>query len=230
MWTHYILGIDEAGRGPWAGPVVIAGWCLEVGKADKIYTTLIGLTDSKALRESERETLFEKIRLMPHHIVEQSAEVIDTIWIREANRQGMEQIIEYFLWNIQADDSLTVWIDGCDNYEFHLSESPSYTFARKSNQKKGKPSSETRERIHIEYMIAGDLHLPIVSGASILAKVYRDRRMCEYSVMYSEYGFENHKWYGTRKHEDAMINYGITPIHRKTYAPVKRLISEHCSV
>jgi ribonuclease HII len=105
----------------------------------------------------------------------------------------MEKIIEHFLPQIDTDDTLSVWIDGCDNYEFHLSKSPSYTFARKSNQKKGKPSSETRERIHIEYMIAGDLHLPIMSGASILAKVYRDKHMCEYSVIYEGYGLEKHK-------------------------------------
>ena len=66
--------------------------------------------------------------------------------------------------------------------------------------------------------------VPVIGIASIIAKVKRDKEMCEYSENFPLYDFASHKGYGTRKHSDALINYGITPIHRKSYAPVKRLI------
>ena len=81
------------------------------------------------------------------------------------------------------------------------------------------------QKITISYHIQGDLLFREISLASIVAKVVRDRMMCEYSEDFPEYGFSLHKGYGTRKHQDALLNYGITPLHRKSYAPVKALIS-----
>ena len=63
-----------------------------------------------------------------------------------------------------------------------------------------------------------------ISAASIVAKVTRDRMMCDFSLKYPDYHFDRHKGYGTRRHYEALIHYGITPLHRKSYAPVKRLI------
>ena len=76
----------------------------------------------------------------------------------------------------------------------------------------------------LTYLIAGDKSVPVISAASVIAKVSRDRLMCEYSEKFPVYGFETHKGYGTKKHRDALINYGITSIHRKSYEPIKRLI------
>ena len=81
------------------------------------------------------------------------------------------------------------------------------------------------ELIKISYVIEGDINVPAISAASIIAKVLRDRIMCEYNEDFPEYGFGSHKGYGTRKHSASLLNYGITPIHRKSYAPIRALIS-----
>jgi ribonuclease HII len=65
----------------------------------------------------------------------------------------------------------------------------------------------------------------VISAASIIAKVTRDRMMCDFSVEYEGYSFHRHKGYGTSKHQNALLTYGITSLHRKSYAPIKRLIS-----
>ena len=70
----------------------------------------------------------------------------------------------------------------------------------------------------------------MVSAASVIAKVVRDQMMCDFARDFPGYGFDSHKGYGTRKHHEALVNYGITPIHRKSYAPVKALISSATSV
>lgn len=70
----------------------------------------------------------------------------------------------------------------------------------------------------------------MVAAASVVAKVIRDQMMCDFHEEFPVYGFNEHKGYGTTKHQEALINYGITPIHRKSYAPVKTLISSGTSV
>jgi ribonuclease HII len=75
------------------------------------------------------------------------------------------------------------------------------------------------------YVIEGDSLVPCISAASIIAKVSRDRLMCEFDKEYPGYSFWLHKGYGTKKHMDALLNNTITNIHRKSYAPVKKLIS-----
>jgi len=77
----------------------------------------------------------------------------------------------------------------------------------------------------IHYVIHGDHLIPIISAASIIAKVTRDQLMRDFSVKYPNYWFAQHKGYGTEKHRQAIINYGISSLHRKTYAPMKSLIS-----
>ena len=99
--------------------------------------------------------------------------------------------------------------------------------ARKRGQKSQKENQSLpllENRRIVTYMIAGDKNMPIISAASIIAKVHRDRLMCEYNEKFPLYGFDSHKGYGTKKHKEALINYGITSIHRKSYAPIKRLI------
>lgn len=97
----------------------------------------------------------------------------------------------------------TILIDGRDNYLF-----------------------EGIPREKVTYIIRGDVTEPAISAASIVAKVIRDRKMCDFSEYSPEYGFALHKGYGTKKHHDALLYYGIHTIHRKSYAPVKALISE----
>ena len=116
----------------------------------------------------------------------------------------MEGALRKILEQIPLDHIEQIQIDGKDNYTFSSI-----------------PSSK------VSYIIRGDLTEPVISAASIVAKVSRDRRLCDFSVEYPLYGFSSHKGYGTKKHQDALLSYGITPLHRKSYAPVKRLISSN---
>lgn len=249
MNKHYIIGIDEAGRGPWAWPVVAGGFLIEAPLSDSLGEIFPGVTDSKKLSEEKREKLYHMIEKMQdesrcqYSFAYRDALDIDSLGIREANRQCMQDVMLSLLQFTDDTDTIRIMIDGCDNYRFE-SLDVDYWFAQRS-KKKGKirqdlsSTTETglarndgdeigkciSQKITISYHIQGDLLFREISLASIVAKVVRDRMMCEYSEDFPEYGFSLHKGYGTRKHQDALLNYGITPLHRKSYAPVKALIS-----
>ncbi len=182
------------------------------------------------------------------------ASVIDLVWIREANRGSMQDVLLSLLQFVGIEDTYEVYIDGCDNYQFDNFDG-AYIFAkkRKKNRKNDTMSNESshallgehlsalpkdilstwewqKSRYTISYSINGDALIPVVAAASIIAKVIRDQMMCDFHEEFSLYGFNEHKGYGTTKHQEALINYGITPIHRKSYAPVKTLISSGTSV
>ncbi len=258
MKKTYIIGIDEAWRGPWAGPIVVGGWMAESSLVPSLVASLSGLTDSKLLTHEKRENLFSQIELLQHRSECQyafsyrDADIIDELGIREANRQCMQDVILSLLQFVDDADAVEVYIDGCDNYRFDGWDGE-YIFAEKRKKKIWESSistivSEENESIQasealdrhvslhstrddgitnrtIHYLIHGDSLIPAISAASIVAKVLRDRMMCDFHEDFPEYGFDSHKGYGTRKHQEALLNYGITPIHRKSYAPVKTLIS-----
>jgi len=175
-----LCGIDEAGRGPLAGPLVIAGVILE--------KPLDGLADSKKLTEARRELLYSEIvAVSEYHIAVFSHAQIDEEGISACLREGLEQIKS-------ALSGVDYLFDG------------NSTFGSEG----------------IETMVKADMKVPEVSAASILAKVTRDRIMCDYAKVYPEYGFEKHKGYGTAAHIEAMRRYGRCAIHRKTFR-VKQL-------
>ncbi len=285
MNRHYIIWIDEAGRGAWAGPIVAWGFMMEKTFLETIWDTLPGIRDSKKLSKKERENIFSTIEYLTHKhecqftFAYRDAEDIDMLWIRESNRHCMEDIILSFLQFIDDTDTVEIWIDGCDNYTFAVDDFE-YFFAKKKKRwnknwwytklitwksvhmgawgegtvwtvmnnstKNSEASTEwvwlptnsfdtfgikSMDNFHlwkektISYLINGDDILPIISLGWIIAKVIRDRMMCEYNEDFPLYHFDEHVGYGTRKHQEALHNYNITPIHRKSYAPVKRLIS-----
>lgn len=208
----------------------------EISYEDEVFSILSGLTDSKKLSTQKRESLYNSIE----HLFElgkvyysfayRDAEKIDEIGIRNANQESMQDIILTFLSYIDSDNSIDIYIDGCDNYHFQI-DGFLYEYAQKRNSKKI-PIQQTyslSDRL-IHFVIDGDISIPSISAASIVAKVLRDRMMSEFHEDFPEYGFDLHKGYGTRKHQEALINYGITPIHRKSYAPIKRLIFANPSV
>ncbi len=170
-----LCGIDEAGRGPIAGSLVMAGVILK--------KEIDGLMDSKQLSEKKREALFPLIiEHSHHHIVSFSAEQIDELGISACLAKGLESIIS----NLDSSDYL---FDGNSNF--------------------GVSGLRT--------MVKADTKIPEVSAASILAKVTRDREMVEFAKIYTEYGFEGHKGYGTKAHVEAIKQYGYSPIHRKSF-------------
>ncbi len=179
-----IAGIDEAGRGPLAGPVVAAAVVLPQDQ------DVEGVFDSKQLTAEQREECFERIQstavcigvgIVGH-------KVIDRINILQATYKAMHLAVRNL--GVKPDICL---IDG----------SPIRTF-----------------RYRNECIVDGDCKSISIAAASIVAKVTRDRIMCEYAKKYPKYGFENHKGYSTPEHRECLEKYGVCAIHRKSFAPV----------
>ena len=176
-----VCGIDEAGRGPLAGPVYAAAVLLPE------ELVIEGLNDSKKLSEKKREALFDVIRenALAYGIGFADEKEIDEINILQATYLAMRRAYE----NMQISCDY-VLIDG--------------------NRMPPMP-------VPGETIVKGDAKSPSIAAASILAKVSRDRVMLEYAKQYPEYEFEKHKGYGTKVHTEALLKYGPSPIHRKTF-------------
>lgn len=183
LGAQYIAGVDEVGRGPFAGPVVCAAVILPLEKKNLIE----GIDDSKKLKEGERERLAELIkeRAIAYKICEVDNKTIDRINILQATKLCMKQAVEGLA--VEPD---VVFVDG--NFKIDISM-PQQT------------------------LIKGDALSYSIGAASILAKVYRDRLMCEFDKIYPQYGFAQHKGYGTKMHRDAIREYGLCEIHRRTF-------------
>jgi ribonuclease HII len=186
----FVAGVDEAGRGPLAGPVVAAA----VIFFD--YTKIPEVFDSKQLTEKVREELFE-VLTSRDDIIFAFAEVdndeIDRINILQATHLAMRTAVD------------------------KLSQKPDFVLID-GNPVKSMPYPNRS-------VVKGDAKCAAISAASIIAKVHRDRLMCKYAELYPEYGFDIHKGYGTAAHIEAVKTYGATPIHRKTFAPVREMFS-----
>ncbi|MBF0449190.1 MAG: ribonuclease HII [Candidatus Magnetomorum sp.] len=184
-----VVGIDEAGRGPLAGPVVSAAVLL------KYPFPVDGITDSKQLTAKKRDFLYDAIYMhaidVGVGIVER--ETIDTINILQAARLSMKYAVEQL--TIIPDYLL---IDGI--FQIH------YDVDQKTIKK-------------------GDQKSISIAAASIVAKVTRDRMMAKYALTYPDYGFERHKGYGTQKHRNAIKQFGVCPLHRRSFKGVKEYVT-----
>jgi ribonuclease HII len=183
-----IAGVDEAGRGPLAGPVCTSAVILNPQHA------IPGIIDSKQLTPSQREQLATKIR---HHALAWAIGQASVAEIEKYNILGATLLAMK-----RAVDALSilpqqVLIDG--------QHSPVLSIPTKT-------------------LIKGDQFSPPISAASILAKVFRDKLMQKLHQEYPEYGFAKNKGYGTRQHLMALKQYGYTPVHRRSFAPVKQCI------
>lgn len=222
------IGIDEAGRGPWAWPLVVAG--IAIIHLDSLLK-ITWLTDSKKLSPQKRKALFEELKKLEKegkvsiHTEIISAEVIDELGIREANRQAMWRCILSLL---DANWENFIKIDGADNFIFHDFDGE-YIFAKKKNMKNLPIANQWNNvkkmwKNKIQFFIGWDLSEIEISAASIVAKVVRDSFMEEVSRDFPHFSFHLHKWYGTKKHKEEILNYGINSLHRKSYKPIKSLI------
>lgn len=184
---EYIAGSDEAGRGPLAGPLVVAACILPKGYSNEL------INDSKKLTDKKRRYLYEIIKkdALAYHIEVVDIETIDKINIYQASKLGMKICLE------------------------KLSIKPNVALLDAMNLDLDYP---------VESIIKGDEKSISIAAASILAKVYRDDLMIEYAKVFPGYDFEKNKGYGTKKHLEALDTIGITPIHRKTYDPVKTML------
>ena len=186
---RFVVGIDEVGRGPLAGPVVAAAVGFPQG------AEIPPVNDSKKLSEEKREALDAAIRAVPGvriAIAEIPVEVIDQINILRATHKAMKEAAEAIP---EADYIL---VDGLPV--------------------PGLP----RESCNI---VKGDAKSASIAAASIVAKVYRDRLMVELDKLYPGYGFAENKGYGTAEHLRALKELGVSAIHRKSFAPVRDVIT-----
>ena len=185
-----IAGVDEAGRGPLAGPVVAAAVILDPAHP------IAGLDDSKKLTAKRREALFVEIqaKALAWSIARSEPDEIDEINILQATLVAMQRAVAGLALRPQR-----VLVDGNRAPTFHC------------------PA---------EAIVQGDATVAAISAASILAKVSRDREMQHMESLYPGYGFAQHKGYPSRLHIVQMAHLGITPIHRKTFAPVRRVLAE----
>lgn len=188
-----VIGIDEAGRGPWAGPVVVAG--VSFNTYDNLPDWVFQLNDSKKLSEKKRTLLYDHILasngILRYHIETIDVETIDQFNILEATKQGMRGCISA----LRTSNEI-VLVDG--------------------NQ------SPIREAWCIP-VVKGDSISLSIAAASVLAKVHRDNLMAKLSQEYPEYGWETNAGYGTAHHQNALKVHGITPHHRKSFAPIRAL-------
>ncbi|MCL1917298.1 MAG: ribonuclease HII [Peptococcaceae bacterium] len=198
-----IAGIDEVGRGPWAGPVVAAA-CILPCDFD-----LPGLKDSKKLTPRRREKLAVGIKdqAIAWSVASVDERDIEVLNILQATLKAMCQAVCALVPRPEA-----LLIDGRD------------TLDRARFAKELMISGETWETPYQQAVIGGDARSASIAAASILAKVARDRIMTEYSVIYPGYGFDKHKGYGTQEHREALRRLGPCPLHRMSFAPVKGLM------
>ena len=176
-----IAGVDEAGRGPLAGPVVAAS---VIFPRDVLIE---GVNDSKKISENQREKLYDVIRAqaLAVGVGIVGHEVIDRINILQATILAMHKAID----EMKGKPDFVI-VDG---------------------------NSFRHETLRFQNVIGGDAKSFTIAAASIIAKVTRDRMMREFDHQYPNYGFAQHKGYGTQRHLDAIREFGLCEIHRKTF-------------
>jgi ribonuclease HII len=183
-----VCGVDEAGRGPLAGPVFAA--CVILDPARPIR----GLADSKQLAPERREVLALRIRerALAFAVASASVDEIDRLNILQATMLAMRRAVE----SLRLAPGQVV-VDG--------NRCPALAFPTRA-------------------VIGGDATVRVISAASILAKTARDAHMVELHALRPEYGFGQHKGYGTPAHLDALRRFGACEFHRRTFAPVRAVI------
>ena len=188
--SEFIIGIDEVGRGPLAGPVVSAAVRLS-----KNFDTKY-LNDSKKISKSKRNDIYNSIiKTCDYQIGIANVAEIDKYNILQATFLSMNRAIKKF--NVPLNYKILV--DG--------------------------PWSFDIKNKNIIPIIKGDSIYPSIAAASIIAKVYRDNLMLNLSKQYSNYFWDRNSGYGTKKHIEAIKNYGVTEHHRKTFAPIHKMLS-----
>jgi ribonuclease HII len=197
---RYIVGIDEVGRGPIAGPVAVGALCVDVEHAKAMLSRVefralfSGIKDSKKISPEKRKEWFvkilsaQKVGAINFAVTFVSAKDIDTKGLAPSIKKALQKSLQ----KVAPDPANTcVLLDGS-----------LYAPAEYKKQKT---------------IIKGDLKEPIIGLASIVAKVMRDRQMVAYSKKYPQYDFEIHKGYGTKKHYEKIKKHGLSPLHRESF-------------
>lgn len=187
-----VLGADEVGYGCLAGPLVVCGV-----RAPKDWN-LIGLNDSKKLSPKKREALREQLlklienKVISFHLTERSNKMIDSVGVATALKDAYVEVFQ----KLYQSDCLII-SDGILKFD--------------------NPSVQSYDKISL---IKADGQIPAVMAASILAKTHRDELMKAAHIVYPNYGWNSNVGYGSKEHLSAIWKYGITPLHRMSYAPM----------
>lgn len=194
--SQLICGVDEAGRGPLAGAVYASAVILDPGHP------IEGLTDSKKITEKKRDTLAAEVKAhaLAWAIASSSVEEIDEINILQASLLAMKRAIEGMqlaFSDILTTQSIHVQVDG---------------------------NKCPKILLPCEAIVKGDSKVQAISAASILAKTARDAELYALDKQYPVYGFAQHKGYPTKAHMALLQEHGVSPVHRRSYAPVRRLL------
>ncbi len=187
-----MIGVDEVGRGAWAGPLLVVAARLKVG-----HKIPVGLKDSKQLTKKQRTKM--AIQAVADFDIGQgwvSADMVDTLGLAAS----LKSATLLALMNLDAKFDEPILIDGTVN------------FIKDSHYNS------------VQTKIKADESEPIVSAASIVAKVLRDEFMAELAEEYPNYGFEKHVGYGTAAHMAALKQFGVCALHRKSYKPIKKYL------
>jgi len=198
---NFVAGLDEAGRGPLAGPVVAGAVCFSVEKQtapDNNLYSLKNIRDSKKLSPARREKWYEILtgdKNIKWGVGLVSHKIIDKINILKATKLAMKKALE----NLKAEPDFLL-LDG----NFLLEDL----------------------NISQKAVISGDEKIISIAAASIIAKVTRDRLMRRYDKKFPVYGFARHKGYGTKRHFAALRLHGPCPLHRFSFGPVRRLVNK----
>jgi ribonuclease HII len=189
--NKYLIGIDEVGRGPLAGPVAVGAFVFLDPKARRLFS---GVKESKQLTEEKREEWFKiigevkKKKLIDYCVSFESHKVIDEKGLTFAINRALKKSLESL--EIKTDQA-KVWLDGGL-----------------------KAPKEYKDQ---KTFIKGDENKIVIALASICAKVLRDRKMVKFGKIYPQYGFKDNKGYGTKEHYEAIKKYGILEIHRRRF-------------
>jgi len=191
-----VIGLDEVGRGPLAGPVVSCG---VVYNSYETLESKVPITDSKKLTTKQRLNLFkyfQKLKeenILKYNLGLATVEEIDHLNILEATKLSMKRVIDKF-----NNSTLSIIVDG--NFKLNYNN------------------------INEKSIIGGDKISLSIATASIIAKVHRDRLMAFLDSKYQDFGWKQNAGYGTKKHIDAIKKSGPTNFHRKSFEPIKSLI------
>ncbi len=191
--TDLVFGVDEAGRGPWAGPVTAAAICLPADFA-------LAVNDSKKLTAKRREALFDELVRLPHGVGEASVAEIDTLNILQATHLAMTRAVDALVAEIGVPRH--VLVDG--------NRLPTWAYEASA-------------------LIGGDALAPSIAAASIIAKVTRDRQMVALDGQFPGYGWASNKGYGAKAHQQGLSALGVSPHHRRSYAPIAKIMAAQSS-
>ncbi|MBU4480486.1 ribonuclease HII [Patescibacteria group bacterium] len=196
----YLIGIDEVGRGPVAGPVAVGALIVSASNLKEVTERFLNFKDSKKLTPKKRNEWF--------------------VNIRQAQKEGLLNYKVVFVDNIKIDQfGIVPAIRACIDKSLETLQTVWVSGAHKSDclvlLDGGLRAPD--EFVNQKTIIKGDEKELVIALASIVAKVTRDALMCKFAKEYPEYGFEKHKGYGTKAHMEAIKKYGVCEIHRKSF-------------